>query len=231
MFLQGDERLAIIRQDSSSSKASKRDLIKELRSAFGYLSKSKLVLIEDPVLDQELLKYEDRQARTQLDRFSFFSLSYSLVVQSVRGVKIGVLLCKEGQTKEEEMFSNGMRCMRAHAHAQLSTTHLCALCRRGRHPSPPPLCLFFCSCGSLLTSSLLIDGSTPGFDEFLKFLGEEIPLQGFAGFRGGLDVRTNTTGSKSVYTLFCGVEIMFHVSTMLPFSPVNEQQVRVRVRV
>ena len=34
-----------------------------------------------------------------------------------------------------------------------------------------------------------------------------------------------TTGTESVYTVFEGHEIMFHVSTLLPFTPDNRQQV------
>ncbi len=35
----------------------------------------------------------------------------------------------------------------------------------------------------------------------------------------------NSTGKTSVYTVFEGHEIMFHVSTLLPYSTGNEQQV------
>jgi len=65
-----------------------------------------------------------------------------------------------------------------------------------------------------------------GFEEFLKLLGEEVPLAGFQGFRGDLDVTENhTTGLKSVYTRLRDFEIMFHVSTMLPFSSIDSQQI------
>jgi hypothetical protein len=37
----------------------------------------------------------------------------------------------------------------------------------------------------------------------------------------------DTTGINSVYTVYQGHEIMFHVSTMLPYSKENKQQVRV----
>ena len=38
-------------------------------------------------------------------------------------------------------------------------------------------------------------------------------------------VSDNMTGSHSLYTIYEGHEIMFHVSTMLPFTPDNPQQV------
>ena len=34
----------------------------------------------------------------------------------------------------------------------------------------------------------------------------------------------NTTGATSVFTVFEGHEIMFHISTLLPFTTGNEQQ-------
>jgi ribonuclease BN (tRNA processing enzyme) len=35
----------------------------------------------------------------------------------------------------------------------------------------------------------------------------------------------DSTGTESVYTMFEGHEIMFHVSTLLPYSKENKQQV------
>lgn len=35
----------------------------------------------------------------------------------------------------------------------------------------------------------------------------------------------NMTGFQSLYTIYEGHEIMFHVSTLLPFTPDNPQQV------
>lgn len=44
-------------------------------------------------------------------------------------------------------------------------------------------------------------------------------------FRGGLDVSHGQTGSESVYTIHRQQEIMFHVSTKLPFTEGDAQQV------
>ncbi|KAM8872867.1 GTPase-activating Rap/Ran-GAP domain-like protein 3 isoform 1-T1 [Synchiropus picturatus] len=63
------------------------------------------------------------------------------------------------------------------------------------------------------------------FDKFLNLLGDTITLQGWAGYRGGLDTKNDTTGIKSIYTVYQGHELMFHVSTMLPYSKENKQQV------
>ncbi|XP_065482893.1 rap1 GTPase-activating protein 1-like isoform X1 [Caloenas nicobarica] len=65
-----------------------------------------------------------------------------------------------------------------------------------------------------------------GFLEFLDFLGDKIQLQDFCGFRGGLDVTRGQTGTESVYTNFRGKEIMFHVSTKLPFTEGDSQQLQ-----
>ncbi|XP_071379424.1 GTPase-activating Rap/Ran-GAP domain-like protein 3 isoform X2 [Centroberyx affinis] len=63
------------------------------------------------------------------------------------------------------------------------------------------------------------------FDKFLNLLGDSITLQGWAGYRGGLDTKNDTTGMQSIYTVYQGHELMFHVSTMLPYSKENKQQV------
>jgi len=68
------------------------------------------------------------------------------------------------------------------------------------------------------------DGS-PEFKQFLNFLGSRVLLEGWDKFRGGLDVSANSTGTQSVYTVLDDMEIMFHVSTMLPFDQGNSQQV------
>uniref|UniRef100_A0A8C6WWN8 GTPase-activating Rap/Ran-GAP domain-like protein 3 n=1 Tax=Neogobius melanostomus TaxID=47308 RepID=A0A8C6WWN8_9GOBI len=63
------------------------------------------------------------------------------------------------------------------------------------------------------------------FDKFLTLMGDTVTLQGWAGYRGGLDTKNDTTGIKSIYTVYQGHELMFHVSTLLPYSKENKQQV------
>ncbi|XP_054902761.1 rap1 GTPase-activating protein 2-like isoform X2 [Poeciliopsis prolifica] len=67
---------------------------------------------------------------------------------------------------------------------------------------------------------------SPAFLEFLQLLGETVELQDFKGFRGGLDVSHGQTGSHSVYTVYRGQEVMFHVSTKLPFTEGDAQQLQ-----
>eukprot|EP00005_Dracoamoeba_jomungandri_P003763 CAMPEP_0174254862 /NCGR_PEP_ID=MMETSP0439-20130205/4207_1 /TAXON_ID=0 /ORGANISM="Stereomyxa ramosa, Strain Chinc5" /LENGTH=1465 /DNA_ID=CAMNT_0015336739 /DNA_START=50 /DNA_END=4447 /DNA_ORIENTATION=+ len=89
--------------------------------------------------------------------------------------KFGVLLCKEGQVKEQDMFSN--------------------------------------------------ESGGEGFNKFVSLLGQQIQLQGWDKYRGGLDTKENSTGNFSVFTEFHGMQIMFHISTFLPYSQTNKQQV------
>ncbi|TVK90469.1 Rap1 GTPase-activating protein 1 [Bagarius yarrelli] len=67
---------------------------------------------------------------------------------------------------------------------------------------------------------------SPAFIEFLEFLGEKIELHDFKGFRGGLDVTHGQTGTESVYHTFHNKEIMFHVSTKLPYTEGDSQQLQ-----
>ncbi|XP_077581479.1 rap1 GTPase-activating protein 1 isoform X3 [Stigmatopora nigra] len=67
---------------------------------------------------------------------------------------------------------------------------------------------------------------SPAFVEFLEFLGQKVELHDFKGFRGGLDVTHGQTGTESVYTSFHGKEIMFHVSTKLPYTEGDSQQLQ-----
>ncbi|KAI4587985.1 hypothetical protein MJG53_002393 [Ovis ammon polii x Ovis aries] len=67
---------------------------------------------------------------------------------------------------------------------------------------------------------------SPAFVEFLEFLGQKVKLQDFKGFRGGLDVTHGQTGTESVYCNFRNKEIMFHVSTKLPYTEGDTQQLQ-----
>ncbi|CAJ0961104.1 unnamed protein product, partial [Mesorhabditis belari] len=88
--------------------------------------------------------------------------------------KVGVILCMDGQSTEEQMYNN--------------------------------------------------ETSSPAFDEFLEFLGQRVRLKGFDQYKGGLDTKGDTTGAHSVYAEYESHEIMFHVSTLLPYTPQNRQQ-------
>ncbi|XP_022643618.1 GTPase-activating Rap/Ran-GAP domain-like protein 3 isoform X3 [Varroa destructor] len=63
------------------------------------------------------------------------------------------------------------------------------------------------------------------FERLVNLLGGKVRLKGWDKYRGGLDVKGDMTGKQSVYTIYEGHEIMFHVSTLLPYSKDNRQQV------
>lgn len=120
---------------------SNKEALKVVKTMFPELANIKFTETNHPDLPQRLVDYEAQGI--------------------IRRYKFGVLYVKDGQTDENDMFSN--------------------------------------------------NDMSHEFEEFLDFLGERIQLKGFTGFRGGLDVKTDTTGSHSVYTKFRdGFEIMFH---------------------
>lgn len=65
-----------------------------------------------------------------------------------------------------------------------------------------------------------VDGS-PGFNEFMRLLGDEVCLRDWPHYRGGLSARSDW---KSIYTKFHDNEIMFHVSTMLPYQEKTDDE-------
>ncbi|KAM4770946.1 signal-induced proliferation-associated 1-like protein 2 [Rhinophrynus dorsalis] len=64
----------------------------------------------------------------------------------------------------------------------------------------------------------------PAFEEFIDLLGQRVRLKGFNRYRAQLDNKTDSTGTHSLYTTYKDYELMFHVSTMLPYMPSNRQQ-------
>uniref|UniRef100_A0A250Y816 Signal-induced proliferation-associated 1-like protein 2 n=1 Tax=Castor canadensis TaxID=51338 RepID=A0A250Y816_CASCN len=64
----------------------------------------------------------------------------------------------------------------------------------------------------------------PALDEFLDLLGQRVRLKGFSKYRAQLDNKTDSTGTHSLYTTYKDYELMFHVSTLLPYMPNNRQQ-------
>jgi RAP1 GTPase activating protein 1 len=64
----------------------------------------------------------------------------------------------------------------------------------------------------------------PQFREFLEWIGQEIPMKGWQGYNAGLDTERDSTGPMSVFTTFHDYAVMFHVSTHLPWTDGDEQQ-------
>ncbi|KAF9113212.1 Rap1 GTPase-activating protein 2 [Mortierella sp. AM989] len=70
--------------------------------------------------------------------------------------------------------------------------------------------------------------SSPRFQEFLDSgaLGQKVNLKGFERFSAGLDTRSDTAGYSYFDTWGEGFEIMYHVSTLLPFNTGDRQQIQ-----
>ncbi|XP_023315246.1 uncharacterized protein LOC106654195 isoform X4 [Trichogramma pretiosum] len=64
------------------------------------------------------------------------------------------------------------------------------------------------------------------FDEFLSILGDKVRLKGHDKYKGGLDTVHDLTGLYSIYTNWRGIEIMFHVSTLLPYERHDPQKLQ-----
>ncbi|EPY83342.1 GTPase activating Rap/RanGAP domain-like 3 isoform 1 [Camelus ferus] len=94
------------------------------------------------------------------------------------------------------------------------------------HPEIQKFGVLFAKDGQLTDDDMFSNEiGSDAFQKFLNLLGDTITLKGWTGYRGGLDTKNDTTGIHSVYTVYQGHEIMFHVSTMLPYSKENKQQV------
>ncbi|XP_063682341.1 signal-induced proliferation-associated 1-like protein 1 isoform X3 [Bolinopsis microptera] len=86
--------------------------------------------------------------------------------------------------------------------------------------------LVYCKAGQKTEEEMYNnDAGSPAFDEFLETIGEKVALKGFDSFRGGLDNKSDTTGTHSVYTRYNNCQIMFHVATLLPYTENDRQQV------
>ncbi|XP_030240969.1 rap1 GTPase-activating protein 1 isoform X2 [Drosophila navojoa] len=68
--------------------------------------------------------------------------------------------------------------------------------------------------------------TSPAFEEFLDVIGQRIRLKDHKGYRGGLDIQNGHTGDTAVYEVFKEREVMFHVSTLLPHTEGDPQQLQ-----
>ncbi|XP_076659669.1 rap GTPase activating protein radish [Halictus rubicundus] len=78
------------------------------------------------------------------------------------------------------------------------------------------------------TEEQILDNNenSPMFEEFLQILGDKVRLKGFDKYKGGLDTIHDLTGLYSVYTNWRSIEIMFHVSTLLPYEKNDSQKLQ-----
>ncbi|XP_034407643.1 signal-induced proliferation-associated 1-like protein 2 isoform X3 [Cyclopterus lumpus] len=85
--------------------------------------------------------------------------------------------------------------------------------------------VLYCKAGQSTEEEMYNNESAgPALEEFLDLLGQRVRLKGFTKYRAQLDNKTDSTGTHSLYTTYKDYELMFHVSSMLPYTPNNRQQ-------
>ncbi|XP_064862448.1 signal-induced proliferation-associated 1-like protein 2 isoform X4 [Oncorhynchus nerka] len=85
--------------------------------------------------------------------------------------------------------------------------------------------IMYCQAGQSTEEEMYNNESaSPSLEEFLDLLGQRVRLKGFTKYRAQLDNKTDSTGTHSLYTTYKDYELMFHVSTLLPYTPNNRQQ-------
>ncbi|XP_068423565.1 signal-induced proliferation-associated 1-like protein 2 isoform X2 [Clinocottus analis] len=85
--------------------------------------------------------------------------------------------------------------------------------------------VLYCKAGQSTEEEMYNNESAgPALEEFLDLLGQRVRLKGFTKYRAQLDNKTDSTGTHSLYTTYKDYELMFHVSTMLPYTTNNRQQ-------
>ncbi|XP_058242737.1 signal-induced proliferation-associated 1-like protein 2 isoform X3 [Hemibagrus wyckioides] len=85
--------------------------------------------------------------------------------------------------------------------------------------------VLYCKAGQSTEEEMYNNESAgPALDEFLDLLGHRVRLKGFNNYKAQLDNKTDSTGTHSLYTTYKDHELMFHVSTLLPYTPNNRQQ-------
>ncbi len=87
--------------------------------------------------------------------------------------------------------------------------------------------LVYQKCGQITEEALFGNRThSKALDEFMSMMGKKITLANHKGYKGGLDTQYGQTGEESLYEQFHGREIMFHVSTLLPYTENDTQQLQ-----
>lgn len=97
------------------------------------------------------------------------------------------------------------------------------------HPAPPAVAIqigvVYCKADQTNEQEFFNNVETSEeFEEFLRLLGDKIDLLDWPHHSGGLDTQKGRSGTHSVYTRWKDIEIMFHVSTLLPLYKKDPQQ-------
>ncbi|EFA79117.1 RapGAP/RanGAP domain-containing protein [Heterostelium album PN500] len=77
--------------------------------------------------------------------------------------------------------------------------------------------VMFCGDGQITEREMLSNQKVSReFVEFYRFLGKKVPTKDWSSYNGGLDTRNNTDGEYTIYTELQGIEIVFHISHLIP---------------
>ncbi|XP_008589970.1 PREDICTED: signal-induced proliferation-associated 1-like protein 2 [Galeopterus variegatus] len=118
----------------------------------------------------------------------------------------------------------GIQCLRQAASSPKVSEQLLKLDEQGlsfQHK----IGILYCKAGQSTEEEMYNNETAgPAFEEFLDLLGQRVRLKGFSKYRAQLDNKTDSTGTHSLYTTYKDYELMFHVSTLLPYMPSNRQQ-------
>jgi hypothetical protein len=71
---------------------------------------------------------------------------------------------------------------------------------------------------------------SPAYEEFLQFLGNRLPLRGWSGYKGGLDVKKDVSGTHAITASLDDTNVIFHVCSMIPLDKDPEQSLLERKR-
>jgi len=84
--------------------------------------------------------------------------------------------------------------------------------------------ILHCPESAVTEDDLYSSKGSADFYNFLTCIGEVIRLKGWGNYAGGLDVKNGSTGNTSLYARLADYELMFHVSTLLPFHEGDHQR-------
>eukprot|EP00007_Cunea_sp_BSH-02190019_P009462 CAMPEP_0174234652 /NCGR_PEP_ID=MMETSP0417-20130205/4347_1 /TAXON_ID=242541 /ORGANISM="Mayorella sp, Strain BSH-02190019" /LENGTH=1081 /DNA_ID=CAMNT_0015313045 /DNA_START=462 /DNA_END=3704 /DNA_ORIENTATION=- len=84
--------------------------------------------------------------------------------------------------------------------------------------------LLHCPDAGLSEEQIFSSQGSPEFWRFCDLLGEKVVLQSWDRYSGGLDTKNGSTGVHSYFATLDQLEIMFHVSCLLPFQEEDAQR-------
>lgn len=91
--------------------------------------------------------------------------------------------------------------------------------------------LLYCKDGQTDEADIYANSEvSAGFEEFLQFLGNRLPLRGWTGYKGGLDVKKDVSGTHAILSTLEENTAIFHVAPMIPLDKEPEQALLERKR-